>query len=296
MTSLSDPPRIEDLATYFRSFVHRHPPKPELQASLKPIERFWPANKQNRPPAGLSILSRHPAFTFDFLDAPEFKVGRSPRSASRGRQSRFHSLKSRRTLRAASDLERDHFLISEFDDNVIQFLEQPLWVRYPLSGRLAKHRPDCFVYMKPESEFREIKYEKEASTPENEERWSAIGPALSALGYGYRVLTERHIRQQPRYQNVWAIFESRMTPLPAKQALDDIAQFLRTRQYASVAELLARFGLPDEATIYALIRRGFLSLNLDGPLSLESDVSLAGALRRGPQYSALPRPKCDIPL
>jgi hypothetical protein len=179
-------------------------------------------------------------------------------------------------------LEMDHFLDCELDRSVTTFCEQPLKLRYRLDGKVLEHRPDALVLCDPAPhELRAIRYERQASTPENERLWQVIGPAIAALGLVYRVRTDWFLRNAIRRLNVKTVFEHRHAPVPSNDILERIrAQHLSnaTRQIRDILHDNPNITL---AQVYALVRRQFWSLiNLNVPLGLETELTLGPGLTR----------------
>ncbi|MBM1170607.1 hypothetical protein [Microvirga arabica] len=264
----------DDLGGWMQSLIQQRPPAPAPTVFKgNKRERFWPAPETPAPQPGVKIISRHPALYEPFLDYPEMKIGRSPRGCQRGRQSRFPSIKSKRVMRAASSLEFDNMLDCELDPARHGFVEQPIWLRYILDGKVQRHRPDAFVIWEGYPEFQEVKFEIEASERENELRWEAIASALNGLGFGYRVRTENQVRCLPRYDTVWQVYEDRMTPLPNRAALIALTEKLSRTKPVTLGMIVADLGVSTDQ-IHALIRRGFLAINLNLPLGTNIPVSL----------------------
>ncbi|WP_201860756.1 TnsA endonuclease N-terminal domain-containing protein [Microvirga soli] len=255
-----------DLAAYFRARLASPVPEPLTPDDPEPVARDWPASGGPAEPLpGVRITHRHPALTFGLEAIPEMAIGRSPRSSQRGRRSRFHSLKTKRTLRAASSLEHDNFLHHELDPAVLMFVEQPIRLRYvDGSGTVRVHRPDCLV-VRPDWVFEEVKPEKDAAREENEARWPLIGAALNSLGYSFRVVTERHLHRKPRWPNLGLIWRHRLAPAPPADVREALASALRGTSSMTLAEILARFPALDVKHVFTLCRRGLLAVDLDGP-------------------------------
>ncbi|WP_201859370.1 hypothetical protein [Microvirga soli] len=207
------------------------------------------------------------------MDYPEMKIGRSPRGYRRGRQSRFPSIKSKRVMRAASSLEFDNMLDCDLDPARHGFVEQPIRLRYILDGNPQLALPDAFVIWEGHPEFQEVKFEHEASKPENELRWEAIASAVNGLGFGYRIRTENQIRCKPRYDTVWRVYEDRMAPLPDRAALISLTEKLSGNKPVTLGAIVADLGVSTDQ-VHALIRRGYLVIDLDSPLGANIPVSL----------------------
>ncbi|AWM85504.1 TnsA endonuclease N-terminal domain-containing protein [Microvirga sp. 17 mud 1-3] len=268
-------------AAYFRRMLGVAPPEPELSASQRPRDRRWHAD-----PARLAsnvearITHRHPALDFAFDGVPFMRIGPSLSGPYLGRQGRFHSLKARRTLRSASRPEFENFLHNELDPEIITFVEQPVRLQYrDREGKVRHYRPDCLVVRENSWEFQEIKLEYDAQREKNEMRWPLIGSALNSLGFAFCVLTEHHLRCEPRWSNIKLIWQDRFAPTPSRETRDAITAALQQSKFLSVNEILARFPGLQRKHIYALVRKGLLKMDLASQvLGLDSHVWLGRGL------------------
>lgn len=251
--------------------------QPKRQPSLPAVRREWYPSTipANYPPA--QILKRHPAFLWGLDDLPEIKIRQAVRGANRGRFGKFSSQKMRRNVRARSDLEFDCIRWMEFDANVEVFLEQPVILRYEDEGRGRLHIPDLFVRRADSLDgFIEVKFEEMAAKPKYEAKYAAIGRAVAALGYTYSVLTERHIRHQPAFGTLNALFlRDRWTPLPGPEGCAALERVLIDGPLPLTTVTL-RAPEISIAQLRALILRGFLRIDLERPLSDASLVQLTG--------------------
>lgn len=253
------------------------PPAPLPPPAPEPRERYWPAQPGAGRLPGVSIGLRHPACIFAFLEIEPRKIGRSPRSHVRGRQKRLPSMKMQRQIRANSGIEFDHLRDCELEKSVIKFVEQPFRLNYLVLGRKTWHRPDALLLTPTGLECREVKEEAQASLPENEERWPAIGRALNSFGVSFRVVTERHFREPVRLRNVNAIWENRMFPIPDEPQRIAILEAIDTGAARTISQLCSLLSL-EFAAVLALIRRGFLSVDLSVPIADEARVHRGAGL------------------
>jgi hypothetical protein len=187
-------------------------------------------------------------------------------------------------MRAAANAEFEALLYCELDPTVEAFLEQPIWLRYRLNGAIKRHKPDIFKLCQPVPEFWEVKYESDASRPENEERWPVIGAALNGFGYGYRVITERHLRRLPRWGTITDIYRDRHAPRPPKITMDALKDELRDHRVLSVHDILVRFPELEAKHVHHLIRHFFLV-----PVSLDVHLDQDFQVRLGPGYTVWDR-------
>lgn len=87
---------------------------------------------------------------------------RKPKKTFRSVTGYFPSKKNGRSIFFESMLEKTLFLSLEFDDNVLNYLEQPVKIEYKLNNRKTSYHPDCLVnYKKGKSKLIEVKYSSE---------------------------------------------------------------------------------------------------------------------------------------
>lgn len=87
---------------------------------------------------------------------------RKPKKTFRSVTGYFPSKKNERSIFFESILEKTLFLSLEFDDNVLNYLEQPVKIDYKLNNRNTSYHPDCLVnYKKGKSKLIEVKYSTE---------------------------------------------------------------------------------------------------------------------------------------
>lgn len=225
-------------------------------------ERVWWPREYAAPPS-CEVEWVRPEMTDEFPDTPIRRPGRSPRSMSRGWQTRVPSHKAGRVLRGASYTEALHILDVEFDCQAFDVCEQPMSVRLE-NG--ARHRPDAFVWMRTgPHEVREVKKEDDAA--QQEERWEAIGPQIASLGCVYRVVTDTRLHYPPRRRNIDLFMAHRHAEVPDDPLLSAMWAAIG-EDSVSVSELSANFPTLKPKQIFALIRLGFIAVvNLDEPYS-----------------------------
>lgn len=217
-----------------------------------------------------TICSRHPAIEAEeFHIYPEMIIRRMSRSPYRGIQAKFHSRKNKRTMRARSLLEFKLFYLCEADPSVSCFVEQPIRLKYAdMNGHQRSHVPDLLIFRGQEKVFVEVKREADASKPQNEERWSVIGPSIAALGYTYEVLTERFIEQEPRAGTVKALFRGRRSRPECVETITELRRVMALNQEGlPIGALLERCPNLTMKQLYYLILRGYLNINLEDELS-----------------------------
>jgi hypothetical protein len=181
-------------------------------------------------------------------------------------------------MRLTSRLELDHAIDCELEVAIERITEQPIRIRYLLDGTSHRYPPDALVTRNGRPEIREVKFEEEASEPENEQRWPAIGAALNSLGFDFRVVTEKHVREPVRFATVQRIWDDRMTPFAEA---DDLARVVgRIRgggplTHADLAAHLPGLGLDQ---LHAMVRHGFLAVNLNSRVGPEMRFGIGSDL------------------
>ena len=71
----------------------------------------------------------------------------------------FPSKKNSRSIFFESMLEKKLFLSLEFDENVLNYLEQPVIIEYTNKNRKTTYCPDCLInYKNSKSKLVEVKY------------------------------------------------------------------------------------------------------------------------------------------
>jgi hypothetical protein len=150
----------------------------------------------------------------------------------------------------------------ELDESNTSYIEKPLLIRYEINGCRRFYRPDALVRRADGLECLEVMFEVDAC--KLEAKWEAIG-------VGFRVVTERHVRRDPLHSNVRTVFAARhQRPLPnlARDMLDGV----RKSGSAVAREIQSAFGLIF-GNVCFLIRHGLLAADLESaPLSGETEV------------------------
>lgn len=268
-----EPTEDEKLSALLDRLIDAGPAKPAAKLTLPEILRSWMPSDKGGEVAGAQIVGRHPALLDTRLrSVPEMDLKRPSRSVTRGRQGFFHSRKNERTLHFRAKLEFNLMRLCEVDPNVINFVEQPIRLRYTDSaGKIRHHTPDLYVRCVETSGFYEVKWEVDAAKSENELRWPPIGKSLSALGFTYEVVTDRHLLRQPRLSNVETIFRSRRVAVPDSYIVADIRAAIQDGT-TTLSDLLKSFPSIGRGGIFQLILRGLVSIDLDSPLCDDSIV------------------------
>ncbi|MFN4277053.1 MAG: Tn7 transposase TnsA N-terminal domain-containing protein [Ferrovibrio sp.] len=164
-------------------------------------------------------------------------------------------------------------MLCEVDSSVTAFIEQPLTLRYRVAGSRARiHKPDFMVQRGAAIELIETKWEGDAASPENEARWPVIGAAVSALGWSFEVVSERHINRQPRLDNVIALHCARHTPMPNPEMELQLANLVRQGAVCSIDQAIKAIPTLSLRQILAMTFMGRIRLLLDEEISGSSRI------------------------
>jgi hypothetical protein len=111
------------------------------------------------------------------------------------------SKKTNRQHKFESSLERDFLEIIDFDNNVLNYCEQPVTIEYKLSGVTHYYTPDFIVYCNSKNVkplLCEIKYRKDLK-----KNWQELKPKFKAAieyasnkNWRFKIITEKEIHNQ----------------------------------------------------------------------------------------------------
>lgn len=115
------------------------------------------------------------------------------------------SLKTNASQHFESTLERDHVILLEFDDDIENYVVQPVTIHYEHNNRSTRYTPDVAVYYKSALQRKpvliEIKYHAELieKKDELERKFNAAKEYASNNGFEFKVVTEKEIRTDYLY-------------------------------------------------------------------------------------------------
>src|SRR5208337_3510207 len=131
----------------------------------------------------------------------------------------FYSVKNGRGINFESSLERDFYLTLEFQDDVLSYEEQPIYIEYQQNRRKKSYPPDCLVTYKDESGKRpllvEVKFTSELAgkkKEELEEKFSIIKQYAQENGMDFKVITEKEIRVGVYVENLKFLYAHKKAP------------------------------------------------------------------------------------
>lgn len=189
---------------------------------------------------------------------------------------KFPSLKMVKMVWWESQIERDYLYLLEFDSDVISYEEQPLKVSYHIDGKPHLYTPDLRVVRRSKRQIAEVKDDENANKEEWVRLFRTVAPICQREGYEYIVVTDSVIRVQPRLDNLKLIYKyARASVTTEHQIL--LYGIFANRELLTLEEIIRGFVSKGTAenTVYALIQRGILSLDLLQPIKPESVVRLS---------------------
>ena len=110
----------------------------------------------------------------------------------------FKSYKKNKQLAFESILERDVFMLLEFDKNVVSYEEQPLKINYQLKARNTRYTPDVLVtYKNGSKKIFEVKYQSDLdSDPKLQHKISVLKEEIARqMSLPFETFTDTQIDQ-----------------------------------------------------------------------------------------------------
>lgn len=193
----------------------------------------------------------------------------------------FPSLINNRSIAYESSLERDFFLLLEYDRDVLSYEEQPLVIAYHQGGIDRTYTPDCLIFYKEHLDKKpliaEIKYtsELEEKKVELDEKFHLIEQHAAENDMSFRVLTEKDIRG-PYLDNLKFLNKFLRIPPDFDCYKQVIASNIQERENVTVLELMDMLSVEgiEKAkalpTFWYMVRIGAIKTNLTIPLSNNS--------------------------
>jgi hypothetical protein len=177
-----------------------------------------------------------------------------------------------------SALERDFVTLVRFADAAQHITAQPVTIEFRDPRRLRRYTPDFLVrWADGQTELIEVKYQADLRHlgKQLKSRFVAARHWAQEHGARFRVATERSIRT-PRLSNAQRLLPLRNAWLDPEAALQ-VRTALVAHAQPTLGELL--LSLPGErgaalGTLWRMIARGALRVDLDVPITLDSPIGL----------------------
>ncbi len=186
----------------------------------------------------------------------------------------FPSVKLGRMVEWDSQIERDYLYYLEFDDDVIEYSEQPIKFKYTLNHRYRDYYPDFEIRRMSTSRLKYVEIKKESKLKNDEIRikYSAIASAMAEAGHDFELVTEKSLRVEPRYSNLTLLnkyYREEADPVLVAKVKKDVKAF-----HLSPLTLgdLTSFEYLNKRDCYVLIANRVFSFDLD--TKLDDNISL----------------------
>ncbi len=184
----------------------------------------------------------------------------------------FPSRKMKAMVPWESTLERDAILLLEFSPEVVRYRAQPVRTTFTMNGTSKYCVPDF------EAEFAdglvshiEVKPSKKLENPEIADRYAAIKRHYEKnTDIWYQILTERELRKKTRLKNLRRL-AYHLPKIQDEQDLLDAIQQLVLLPARTVGG--AAFVLGDMKIVLRLLAAGFITCNLDTPITITTEIT-----------------------
>lgn len=191
---------------------------------------------------------------------------------------KFPSLLMGIIVRWESKLERDFIYLLEFDPDVLSYREQPIRIIYFLDGKRHRYTPDFLVVRVNKKQIIEVKPISKVFKGNNRRRFRAISRICSAMGYEFKIATEREIRVQPSLNNIKLFWKYARTSISPQHQIYCKEVFGNNREIY-LGELIRAFeskGIGRQV-VFSMLYHKILTVDLTQPVSACSIIQLAGA-------------------
>lgn len=187
---------------------------------------------------------------------------------------KFPSRKNGRMVQHEGLLELDAIYLFETHPGIVAYREQPLTLRYPDGPRLRRYTPDFeLVLASGEVVLVEIKPTRSLGDAEVRHKLDCVEQHLRREGRKFVVLSDQHLRREPRLSNLRALYHRtpRIPPTlaAARQAIEHIAAALPLT-LEDARRALAATGIDP----VSLLLLGLLTCELGTPLTSETLLQL----------------------
>ncbi len=221
----------------------------------------------------------------DFLPLYNSPVYSGPQTRYGNNRWEVYSSKLKRNITLYSNLEYDHWVLIEFNSEVLFFCEQPLKIKIKLPTRTVTSIFDMWIQWKSGlEEFREIKFEEELKDfgtnsrinwqIQAQQKWCELNNKK------YSVITEKYIRSNSVYLSNLKIILRHIDGENSKQKdliIERILRLLSDQKELSIGKIEKTFSDLESFTVrtalFELLYNGKLICDLkEKPLDLRSIV------------------------
>lgn len=190
---------------------------------------------------------------------------------------KLYSQKLGRIIIFRSPIELDYAYLLEHDRSVISYVPQPFRIRYYLDGKYRRYTPDFRVNKSDIALVVENKPHDKVKEETYQTLFRIAGQICRREGYLFVVVTDQMVRVQPKLKNIKLLYRYAKVRL-AYQHQFYLKELFQSRSETSIAEVASflEFKRVQEplSTVYGLVFRGFLEIDLMKPVGPESVVRL----------------------
>ncbi|MVF14233.1 hypothetical protein FT643_19025 [Ketobacter sp. MCCC 1A13808] len=183
----------------------------------------------------------------------------------------FPSAKNNRQIAWESQLEKRACLLFEFSSGVLSYREQPITIFYPCEGKMRKYTPDFELLLTTKQRvFVEVKPASKLKDQELIKRLRNISAFWMQHDCHFIVITDEELNQPVRQHNL-SFLRPHLKPACNRELVDAATKWLLQNQDATVQGLSEFTGSLNK--VYSLIAQGHIAIDLDKPISLETQLS-----------------------
>ncbi len=125
--------------------------------------------------------------------------------SNRGRRNTigsFPSIKMKRMIAYESLIERDYIYVLDFEQDVLEYEEQPLSIEYRYEDKQRHYTPDFSVKKVNQRIIVECKPKVFVDTAENQRKFDVARSWCEESGYQFQVVVESELREGLRLENI----------------------------------------------------------------------------------------------
>jgi len=214
------------------------------------------------------------------LDKPVRKIGIRSNSIA----GYYYSRKMKKHVQFESTLERDYYVLLDFDDLTTRYLEQPLELEFEHDNKIRKYTPDIYVEGYDENgnivkKIIEIKH-TDLLTKNKDElkiKLAAIESYALSKGWKFELITESF--RNNYFRNAKFLLRYKFTLFNADET-DLIEHWMKKLKETTPTELL-NYSVKSKqnkqrilSALWGQIARGHIYTDLDKPLTSSSKIIL----------------------
>jgi len=182
---------------------------------------------------------------------------------------RFFSIKNNSLIDFESQLEKKHFLLLEFDNNVISYEPQPL--------KVNNYIPDILIQIvNNKNILAEVKYSDEAFNPDEklQRKFNTLEEYAKKNNLEFKVLTEKDI-QEPYFANISLIYNYANIEVDSEIRKDILKKI--PKNGISISDFLVKYNndIKYISYLYSLVFKQYIEINFYKKISYNSIIRLS---------------------